>query len=205
MFETFLSNKKAIHRFWVRRHRISDNYTRIFLPTLFFLSTPFTHLSLAFRILQLAAVGAFMVRWRDRSQDPEIEETFLRTIIHENPRIQELFAVETMHVLDYDCEYAEFPDAEEFPEFENKFFRFFNTDSNMTKGFFEFGDLESNATMRVTFETMPVPGKARLTLGEPFYFFDVKAEITHKGVYEEVVLVDRAESLKKFRPYLMMI
>ena len=188
-----------------RIHRIKDNYTSKVLPGVFFALFPFSHLSLPIQILQMTTLVAFWVRWRDRSSDPEIEETFLRTIIHDNPRIQELFSVETMHVLDYDCEYQPFPDSEEFPEFNNRLFRFFNTDGNMTKGHFVFGDLETNATMKLTFETMPVVGKARFSLGEPFYFFDVQAEITHNGVFEKVILVDREESLKKFRPFLMMM
>lgn len=188
-----------------RVNRISDPYTSKFLPATFLALMSIGHLNFSFTLLQLAAFCSFWVRWRDKSADPEIEETILRGIIHDNARIQELFAIETMHVLDYDCEYQPFPDAVEFPEFNNKFFRFFNSDSNMTKGHFVFGDLETNATMKLTFETMPVVGKARLTLGEPFYFFDVQAEITHNGVMEKVVLVDRAESLRKFRPFLMMM
>jgi hypothetical protein len=156
-------------------------------------------------ILRISFALAIWIRWRDRTNDPEIEETYLREMIHSNERIQELFSVETMHVLDFDCEYTPYPDAEEFPEFNNKLFRFFNTDGNMTKGHFVFGDLESNATMRIDFETMPIVGKARFELGEPFYFFDVVAEITHNGVLEKVVLADRKESLKKFRPFLMMM
>ena len=188
-----------------RVHRINDAYTSKFLPAVFIGLTSVSHLNLSFTILQLTTLTAFWIRWRDKSADPEIEETYLRAMLHDNERIQELFSVETMHVLDYDCEYQPIPDSLEFPEFNNKYFRFFNSDSNMTKGHFVFGDLETNATMKLTFETMPVVGKARLTLGEPFYFFDVQAEITHNGVMEKVVLVDRAESLKKFRPFLMMM
>lgn len=158
-----------------------------------------------FFFMQLTVMGAFWIRWRDRSADPEIEETYLRAILEENSQISKYFNVLTMHVLDYDCEYQPMPDPEEFPEFNNKMFRFFNTDGNMTKGHFVFGDTHSGAMMKLTFETMPVVGKARFALGEPFYFFDVKAEITHNGVLEKVVVVDREESLKKYRPFLMMM
>lgn len=34
---------------------------------------------------------------------------------------------------------------------------------------------------------------------------DVVAEVTHEGVYKEVVLVDRAESLAKHRPFLQLV
>jgi hypothetical protein len=40
-----------------------------------------------------------------------------------------------------------FPCEKKFPEFKNKFFRFFNNDTHMCTGFFKFGDLESGATM----------------------------------------------------------
>lgn len=166
---------------------------------------PFNHLAIGFYGLQILCMAGFWIRWRDRTVDPEIEETFLRTIMEKNERISELFDVTTMHVLDYDCEYQGIPDREEFPEFENKFFKFFNNDSNMTKGFFVFGDLESNATMKLTFETMPVIGTSRFAMGEPFYFFDVSAEINHNGVYEKVDIVNRTETLKRLRPFLMFM
>ena len=52
---------------------------------------------------------------------------------------------------------------------------------------------------------MPVPGKYRYQVGEPFFFYDLRAEITHNGVFEEVVLVDEKDSLKKIRPFLFLI
>ena len=52
---------------------------------------------------------------------------------------------------------------------------------------------------------MPVYGRMRFQVGEPFYFYDVRAEISHKGDFKEVVLVDENEVLKKKRPFLIMI
>lgn len=52
---------------------------------------------------------------------------------------------------------------------------------------------------------MPVAGKYRYEVGEPFYFYDLRAKINHHGVYKEVVLVDENESLKKVRPFLFLI
>lgn len=126
-------------------------------------------------------------------------------MIHSNPQIQKYFTVETLYVLDYDFEYDRgFPDEKEFPEFSNKIFRFFNTDTSMASGHFVFGDVESGATMTVRFGTMPVAGKSRYQVGEPFFFYDVTAEINHNGELHEVVLVDRKETLKKYRPFLLM-
>lgn len=59
--------------------------------------------------------------------------------------------------------------------------------------------------MTLKFKTMPIPGKFRYQVGEPFYFYDLRAEIKHDGVYKEVVLVDEAETLKKIRPFLFLI
>lgn len=68
--------------------------------------------------------------------------------MYNNEEISELFNEETIHVLDYDMEYdTEIPSAEEFPEYENKIWNHFNTDTGMTTGHFSFGDLESGATM----------------------------------------------------------
>jgi hypothetical protein len=186
-------------------NRVSDPYTSKFLPGLILLLQPFTGLTVGFRALQIFCIANLWGRWRNKSVDPEIEETYLRAMLEENKRISELFKVETMHVLDYDCEYQTACDTEEFPEFNNKYFKFFNADTGMTKGHFVFGDLESNATMKVSFETMPVQGKSRFCIGEPFYYFDVVIEINHNGVYEKIVLVDRKESLNKVRPFISML
>jgi hypothetical protein len=51
---------------------------------------------------------------------------------------------------------------------------------------------------------MPVPGKFRYQVGEPFFLYDLRAEITHNGTHEEVILVDEAEVLKRVRPFLFL-
>jgi len=40
-------------------------------------------------------------------------------MIYSNPEISELFNDETIHVLDYDCEYDVEVDREKFPEYKN--------------------------------------------------------------------------------------
>lgn len=39
-------------------------------------------------------------------------------------------------------------------------------------------------------KTMPVPGKFKYQVGEPFFFYDLRAEINHNGVFHEIVLAD---------------
>lgn len=59
------------------------------------------------------------------------------------------------------------------------------------------------ATMQV--KTMPVHGEWRYQVGEPFYFYDLRAEVVHEGKYKEIVLIDEEEVLAKKRPFLMII
>ena len=68
-------------------------------------------------------------------------------MIYSNPEIAELFNDETIHVLDYDCEYDVEVDRQKFPEYKNSMWNHFNTDTSMTTGHFRFGDVESGATM----------------------------------------------------------
>ena len=68
-------------------------------------------------------------------------------MIYKVPEITEFFKEETIHVMDYDCEYDTTIDKEKFPEFNNKVWQFFNADTSMTTGHFKFGDVESGATM----------------------------------------------------------
>ena len=51
---------------------------------------------------------------------------------------------------------------------------------------------------------MPVAGEFRYQVGEPFFVYDAVAKISHNGVYKEVVLVDREESLNRYRPYVFL-
>jgi hypothetical protein len=46
----------------------------------------------------------------------------------------------------------------------------------MATGFFKMGDVESGALMNLKFKTMPVPGKFRYQVGEPFYFYDLRGK-----------------------------
>mmetsp|Transcript_24313 Transcript_24313/g.21497 ORF Transcript_24313/g.21497 Transcript_24313/m.21497 type:complete len:135 (+) Transcript_24313:548-952(+) len=134
-----------------------------------------------------------------------MKETYLRDMMYNNPEIAELFDEETIHVLDYDLEYDKHIDTEKFPEYNNRVWNFFNSDTGMCTGHFKFGDLESGATMTLKIKTMPAPGKFRYQVGEPYYFYDLRADIVHNGVYKEVVLVDENETLKKTRPFLYLI
>ena len=63
--------------------------------------------------------------------------------------------------------------------------------------------MESGATLRVKFETMPIRRKFRAIVGEPTFLYSVIGELTHKGEFEEIILVDENVELKKHRPFLI--
>ena len=75
----------------------------------------------------------------------------------------------------------------------------------MCKGHFVFGDVESRATMKIEFYTMPVRGDFKYQISDAYYMFDVVANVNVNGVHEKVVLVDRVETLKKIRPFLFLL
>ncbi|CAK78261.1 unnamed protein product (macronuclear) [Paramecium tetraurelia] len=166
----------------------------------------FILLAFGFKVLTVLPLAMLYVRARDKCGDPDFKETYLRDMLYKNNEINALFKEETIHVLDYDCEYDRgYPCPEKFPEFKNKFWQFFNTDTSMTTGYFKMADVETGAVMNLKFKTMPVPGKYRYQIGEPFYFYDLRAEITHNGQHKEVVLVDEKVALQKVRPFLLII
>ena len=84
--------------------------------------------------------------------------SYLRDMLYKNDEITAYFNEETLHILDYDCEYDKgFPDPEKFPEFNNRVFRFFNNDTSMTTGFFKIGDVETGAVMNLkVFNIYPI-------------------------------------------------
>ena len=155
----------------------------------------------------------FYTRLRDKCIDPDIKEMWIRDMIHQNAELGKLFKPESIHILDHDIEWDQgYPCEKKFPEFKNKFWRFFNSDTHMTTGFFKFGDLESGATMTlrvidwlIQFKTMPTHGQFRYQVGEPYYYYDVRAEVNHNGEYKEIVLVDENVELKNKRPFLILI
>ena len=210
MFGTYFRDFKnrlgpGLSQFVERSHRCTSPFELYFLPIAFTMAMQFYPLDIGFKILAAVPAVTLYTRIRDKIRDPQPEETYLLDMLHSNPEIQKHFAVETTQIMDHQVEYTKgFPDENEFPEFKNKLFQFFNTDSHMTKGHYIFGDLESGATLKVNFETMPVRGEGRFQIGEPFFYFDVTAELNVKGESKKLILVDRQETLKKIRPFLIM-
>jgi hypothetical protein len=79
--------------------------------------------------------------------------------------------------------------------------RFFNTDTNTTTGFYKFGDVETGALMTLHFKTMPYANN-KYNLSDPFYVYDMHAEITHDGNYEIEKVIKAEDTLKTKRIFV---
>lgn len=111
-------------RMWCHRSgRITDSFNMYVLPTVTALGLLNWNLAFGFKLLAIMPATMLYTRSRNKVFDPEIQETFLRDMIHEDKKLGELFKVETTQVMDYDAKYDKgFPNAEEFPEFNNRTF-----------------------------------------------------------------------------------
>lgn len=191
---------------WTRRGRLNTTFDKFVLPLSIVALMNFWPLSFGFKVLTMVPAGTLFWRTKEKSSDPRFPETYLRDMIQFHPELSKHFHVETMTTLDFNFDWNyEYPDLAEFPEYDNRLYRLFNSDGNMCKGFFVFADVETGATMRVTFETMPVRGNFRYQVAEPYFMFDVVADVNRNGVHERVVLVDRQATLKEVRPMLLML
>lgn len=188
-----------------RWRRCTDSFNMIFLPLVSLASFQMWEFALGFKILTLIPLGTIYTRIRDKTVDPNLKETYLRAMIYEHEELKKYFKDETTHVMDYNFEYEEGLMLDKFPEFGNKYFQFFNTDTHCCKGYFVLGDLESNVTMKLEIKTMPIGSKNRFMPEDVYFYYDVRAHLNINGEYKEVVLINEEEVLKKHRPFLMFI
>lgn len=76
----------------------------------------------SFKLFTLLPTSILFYRMYNKSQDPQIPETFLREMIHNHEDLKDLFKIESTATLDYKCEWQKLPEKDEFPEFHTKFF-----------------------------------------------------------------------------------
>lgn len=210
MFNAWIQDVKhrvlpGLGQWWERRHRMYDPFQLYVLPGLSLGFYMLSDITFGFQLLSVLPWFLFYTRLRDKTLDPDLKETYLRDMLYKNAEFSKFFTEETMHIIDYDCEFDREIDYVKFPEYNNSSWKFFNTDTGLTTGFFKLGDVETGATATLKFKTMPAPGRFRYQVGEPFYFYDLRADVLHNGVYQEVVLVDENECLKRIRPFLYLI
>jgi hypothetical protein len=80
--------------------------------------------------------------------------------------------------------------------------RFFNSDCNTTTGSYKMGDVESGAMMTLNFKTMPYANN-KFNMSEPFFIYDMQAEVTHNGEVWTETLVKAEDVLKTKRIFVM--
>jgi hypothetical protein len=134
-------------------------------------------------------------RIRDKAFEPRVDELSLFDKVLQNPTIAKYFNKSSFYIIDYDQEYVPGLDHLQFPEFKQYSARFFNVDTNTTEGFYAMGDVESGATMRVMYKTMPY-SSTRTFLSDPFLVYDLRVEINDNGNYIKEVVIDEQDVLK---------
>jgi len=144
---------------------------------------------------------ATVARIRDRGMEPTIDEVWIYDTIFKNEKILSLFHPKTMHVIDYTQEWDKGRDNAYFPEYKSTVAKFFNVDCNTTTGFFKIGDLESGALMTLKFKTMPYANN-KYHMSEPFYIYDMIAEITHEGEFTKEVIIKAEDVFKTKRIFV---
>jgi len=88
-----------------------------------------------------------------------------------------------------------------FPEYSTPLARFFNTDNNCTTGVMKMGDLETGSIVTIHFKTMPFSAN-QFTYADPFFVYDMKAEINNKGSVETVELIKPEDVLENKRCFV---
>lgn len=140
-------------------------------------------------------------RIRDKGLEPTLDEVWLFDTLLKNEDIHRLFTAKTWHVIDYNQEWEQGRENPYFPECRTTLAKFFNVDCNTTTGFYKFGDLESGALMTLHFKTMPYANN-KYHMTEPFYIYDMYAEITHDGDFQRVDLIKAEDVFKTKRIFV---
>jgi uncharacterized protein YqcC (DUF446 family) len=146
--------------------------------------------------------GLFTVtRIRDRGSEPTVDEVFVLDTIFQHESLKKLFTPETYHVMDYNQEWDKGFENPFFPEYKTTVAKFFNTDTNTTTGFYKFGDVETGAMMTLHFRTMPFANN-KFYFTEPFYIYDMWAEINHGGKLTVERIIKAEEVLRTKRIFV---
>ena len=138
---------------------------------------------------------ATLARIRDKGAEPTVDEVYILDTIFQNEKVSQYFKPESYHIIDYDQEWDQGIDGETFPEYDTGVSRFFNADTNTTTGKYQFGDVETGATM--TFSN----NKYNFT--EPFLIYDLVAEINHDGEFTREHIIRAEDTFKTKRIFVI--
>ncbi len=181
MWEWRMQAADYFYQIWRRIHRVNDGWTRClaaYTALSFMMFNQALYWKIHFAFFSLATLA----RIRDKGMEPVMDEVWVLDQIFQNEKLKELFTPETYHVIDYDQEWDEGHGNPYFPEYRTGVAKFFNADMNTTTGYYKIGDVESGAMMTLNFKTMPFSNN-KYYFTEPFYTYDMWAEVTHEGNY----------------------
>jgi len=201
--ETAEWNNRAsdyVYQITRRLHRSNDGWTRSLVgyTTFCFLMA---HQALFWKV-HLLAFGCFtLARIRDRGAEPTIDEVNVLDRVFAHEKLNKLFTPHTYHVIDYNQEFDKGRENPYFPEYKTTMAKFFNTDCNTTTGFYKFGDVETGAMMTLHFKTMPFANN-KFNFSEPFFIYDMWAEVTHNGEYSVERMVKAEDVLRTKRIFV---
>jgi len=181
--------------------RSNDSWTRCLIGYSFF-SFLMASQALIWKIHFAAGTLAVLSRIRDKGREPTIDEVHVLDTVFGNEKLRALFSPESYHVIDYDQEWEAGLDNPYFPEYRTNVASFFNADMNTTQGSYKMGDLESGATMTLHFKTMPFSNN-RYNFTEPFFIYDMWAEVNHNGKYFTEHLVKAEDVMKTKRIFVV--
>lgn len=136
--------------------------------------------------------------------------SFVLDTIFKNEKLGKLFSPETYHVIgkpnfsniDFNQEWESGLDNPYFPEYKLPMAKFFNVDCNTTVGSYKMGDVESGAMMTLNFKTMPYANN-KFNVSEPYFLYDMEAEVTHNGEVWTETIVKAEDVLKTKRIFVM--
>ena len=188
------------YQIFSRLHRSNDGWTRCLLGW-----TAFSFLMMPQAMIwkiHFAFFGmATAARIRDKGAEPTLDEVAFFDKIFANEKLSQYFNPKTFHVIDYDQEWDEGYSNPYTPEYNSATARFFNADTNSTTGLYKIGDVESGATMTVSFKTMAYANN-KYNFSEPFLILDMKADVSANGEVFTEHLVKAEDVLKTKRTFV---
>ena len=130
-----------------------------------------------------------------KTEEPKLDEVWLFDFLLNHPEIKKYMHKGSFHVVDFNMEYDEGFNSELFPNYDTPIARFFNTDTNTTKGFMKIGDLETGAQITVNFKTMPFSAN-QFMYSDPFMVYDMIVDVNHKGDLQTFHLIKAEDVLQ---------
>lgn len=130
-----------------------------------------------------------------KTEEPKLDEVWLYDFLLNHEQIKQHIKYGSFHVVDFNMEYDVGIDENMFPNYSSPIVKFFNVDTNTTKGFMKLGDLETGSQITVNFKTMAYSAN-QFQYADPFLVYDMVVDINTKGYVETIHAIKAEEVLK---------